>query len=212
MVVTAAEADVLARLRAGDQAAFRDLVRKNHAAMVRFATGFVPSTAVAEEVVQDTWIAVIRGIGGFEGRSTLRTWMFRILANQARTRGVRERRTVPASSLTDELADAEQQPSVAVERFAGPAGRGVWAQPPARWSDQPEERLLIGATFERFAETVTTLPENQRRVLVLRDVEGWTSEEVCELLELSEVNQRVLLHRARSRLRATLEQELGGPR
>ena len=209
MVASATDADALARLRAGDQAAFRDLVLRNQAAMVRFASGFVPSTAVAEEVVQDTWIAVIRGLGGFEGRSTLRTWIFRILANQARTRGVRERRTVPASSLTDELAEAEQ-PSVSIERFAGPPGRGMWAQPPARWSDQPEERLLVGATFERFAETVTVLPENQRRVLVLRDVEGWTSEEVCELLELSEVNQRVLLHRARSKLRALLEQELGG--
>jgi len=209
MVASATDADALARLRAGDQAAFRDLVLRNQAAMVRFASGFVPSTAVAEEVVQDTWIAVIRGLGRFEGRSTLRTWIFRILANQARTRGVRERRTVPASSLTDELAEAEQ-PSVSIERFAGPPGRGMWAQPPARWSDQPEERLLVGATFERFAETVTVLPENQRRVLVLRDVEGWTSEEVCELLELSEVNQRVLLHRARSKLRALLEQELGG--
>ena len=209
MVVTAADADVVARLRAGDQAAFRDLVTRNHTAMVRFASGYVPSTAVAEEVVQDTWIAVIRGIDGFEGRSSLRTWIFRILANQARTRGARERRTVPASSLAGELAEAEQ-PSVAVERFAGPPGRGMWAQPRQRWSDQPEERLLISATFERFAETVTTLPENQRRVLVLRDVEGWTSEEVCELLELSEVNQRVLLHRARSKLRALLEGELGG--
>src|SRR5215211_2918082 len=187
MPATATDAEAVTRLRAGDQAAFRDLVARNHAAMVRFASGYVPSTAVAEEVVQDTWIAVIRGIDGFEGRSSLRTWIFRILANQARTRGVRERRTVPASSLTDELAEAEQ-PSVSIERFAGPPGRGMWAQPPARWSDQPEERLLIGATFERFAETVMTLPDNQRRVLVLRDAEGWSSDEVCEVLGLTEVN------------------------
>src|SRR3954469_23712938 len=126
MPATATDADAVARLRAGDQAAFRDLVVGNHAAMVRFASGFVPSTAVAEEVVQDTWIAVIRGIDGFEGRSTLRTWMFRILANQARTRGERERRAIPASSLMDELREAEQ-PSVPLERFAGPDGRGVWA-------------------------------------------------------------------------------------
>jgi RNA polymerase sigma-70 factor, ECF subfamily len=209
MVVPAAEADLVVRLRAGDQAAFREVVLRNHAAMVRFASGFVPSPAVAEEVVQETWIAVIRGIDGFEGRSALRTWIFRILANQARTRGVRERRTVPASSLTDELAEAEL-PSVSVERFAGPPGRGMWAQPPARWSDQPEERLLAAETFGHFAETVSTLPENQRRVLVLRDVEGWSSEEVCELLELSDVNQRVLLHRARTKLRGALEQEFGG--
>jgi RNA polymerase sigma-70 factor (ECF subfamily) len=211
MVVSASDADVLARLRAGDQAAFQDLVAKNHAAMVRFASGFVPSRAVAEDVVQDTWIAVIRGIDGFEGRSTLRTWMFRILANQARRRGVREQRTVPASSLARELAEAEQ-PSVPAERFTGPRGRGAWAHPPTRWSDQPEERLLVAATFGRFAEAVSALPENQRRVVVLRDVEGWTSEEVCELLDLTEVNQRVLLHRARSTLRALLEQELGGSR
>src|SRR3954471_6747373 len=189
MVVTASEAGVVARLRAGDQAAFRDLVAGNHAAMVRFASGYVPSTAVAEEVVQDTWIAVIRGIDRFEGRSSLRTWIFRILANQARTRGTRERRTIPASSLGEELAEAEQ-PSVAVERFAGPPGRGLWAQPPARWSEQPEERLLIGATFERFAQQVATLPDHQRQVLVLRDAEGWSSDEVCEVLGLTEVNQR----------------------
>jgi len=203
------DADLVARLRAGDQAAFRDVVLRNQAAMVRFASGFVPSTAVAEEVVQDTWIAVIKGLDGFEGRSSLRTWMFRILANQARTRGERERRTVPASSLADELRDAHE-PSVPLERFAGPAGRGMCAQPLARWSDQPEDRLLAGETFDAFAQTVMSLPENQRRVVVLRDVEGWTSEEVCELLELSEVNQRVLLHRARSKLRGTIEHELGG--
>jgi RNA polymerase sigma-70 factor (ECF subfamily) len=210
MATPTAEADLVARLRAGDQMAFRDVVQRHHGAMVRFASGYVPSRAVAEVVVQDTWIAVIRGLDGFEGRSTLKTWVFRILANQARSRGERERRTVPASSLSDELAEAEQ-PSVAVERFSGPAGRGMWAQPPARWSDQPEERLLASATFDTFVDTVSTLPENQRRVLILRDVEGWTSEEVCGLLELSEVNQRVLLHRARSKLRSLLERQFGGP-
>ena len=107
------------------------------------------------------------------------------------------------------MADAES-PSVPIERFVGPSGRRAWAQPPARWSDQPDERLLAAETFDTFAETVATLPENQRRVLVLRDVEGWSSEEVCELFELTEVNQRVLLHRARSRLRAVLEREFAG--
>src|SRR5436190_4025785 len=209
MVTTTTDADLVARLRAGDHAAFRDLVQRNHTAMVRFACAYVPSEAVAEEVTQDTWMAVIRGLDGFEGRSTLRTWIFRILANQARTRGERERRTVPVSSLAAELADAES-PSVPIEWFVGPSGRGAWAQPPARWSDQPDERLLAAETFDTFAETVATLPENQRRVLVLRDVEGWSSEEVCELLELTEVNQRVLLHRARSRLRAVLEREFAG--
>jgi len=175
--------------------------------MVRVAETYVPGRAVAEEVVQETWIAVMRGLDGFEGRSSLKTWMFRILANQARSRGERERRTVPLSSLIGELDEAGA--SVSPERFTGPAGRGMWAQPPERWSDQPESRLLSDATLALVASTVKGLPENQRRVLVLRDIEGWTSGEVRELLELSEVNQRVLLHRARSRLRAALEADLG---
>jgi RNA polymerase sigma-70 factor (ECF subfamily) len=177
--------------------------------MVRVAETYVPGRAVAEEVVQETWIAVIRGLDGFEGRSSLKTWMFRILTNQARSRGERERRTIPMSSLAEELDD---EASVPPERFTGPAGRGVWAQPPERWSDQPESRLLSDATFALVASTVQVLPENQRRVLVLRDVEEWTSGEVCVLLDLSEVNQRVLLHRARSRLRAVLEADMGDVR
>jgi RNA polymerase sigma-70 factor (ECF subfamily) len=198
--------DLVPRLRAGDGAAFRELVSCYHPVMVRVAETFVPSRAVAEEVAQDTWIAVMRGLGGFEGRSSLKTWMFRILANQARTRGERERRTVPASSLGSELDD---EPSVPPERFAGPPGRGMWAQPPERWSDQPEQRVMSSATFAIVGQTVDLLPENQRRVLVLRDIEGWTSQEVRELLDLSEVNQRVLLHRARSRVRAALEAQMG---
>jgi RNA polymerase sigma-70 factor (ECF subfamily) len=177
--------------------------------MVRLAETYVPGRAVAEEVVQETWIAVIRGLDGFEGRSSLKTWMFRILANQAKSRGERERRTVPLSSLASELDEA---PSVPPERFTGPPGHGAWAQPPERWSDQPEAQMLSDATFAIVASTVMTLPENQRRVVVLRDIEGWTSQEVCDLLDLSEVNQRVLLHRARSRLRAALEAEMGDVR
>jgi RNA polymerase sigma-70 factor (ECF subfamily) len=206
MVALPDDAELVPRLRAGDAGAFRAVVGCYHPMMVRVAETYVPSHAVAEEVVQDTWIAVMRGLDGFEGRSSLKTWMFHILANQARTRGQRERRTVPLSSLADEL-DAE--PSVPIERFAGPPGRGMWAQPPERWSDQPEARLLSAATFSLVAETVRALPENQRRVLVLRDIEDWTSEEVRDLLDLSDVNQRVLLHRARSRVRAALESEMG---
>ena len=207
MVVLPPDSELLPRLRAGDGSAFRDVVGSYHPMMVRVAETYVPGRAVAEEVVQDTWIAVMRGLDGFEGRSSLKTWMFRILANQARSRGERERRTVPLSSLAGELDEAEA--SVPPERFTGPAGRGMWAQPPERWSDQPETRLLSNATLALVASTVQVLPENQRRVLVLRDIEGWTSEEVCDLLELSEVNQRVLLHRARSRLRAVLEADMG---
>jgi RNA polymerase sigma-70 factor, ECF subfamily len=198
------ELAIVERLRAGDEAAFRDLVRRHHAAMVHFAQSFVPSRAIAEEVVQDAWLGVIKGIDRFEGRSSLRTWIFHIVANIGRTRGERERRTV---SVPDELAQASA--SVPPGRFAGPPGRGGWAVPPAPWSDLPDERLLAKSTFERVAGIAAGLSENQRRVFVLRDIEGMTSAEVCELLDVSEVNQRVLLHRARSRVRAGLEDAMG---
>lgn len=198
------EQSLVARLRAGDETAFQDLVRRYHSSMVRFAETFVPSRAVAEEVAQEAWLGVIKGIDRFEERSSLSTWIFRIVANIARTRGERERRTV---SLADELDD--ESPSVSPGRFSGPPGRGAWAHPPAHWSEVPDERVLIRSTFERVAAVAGQLPETQRRVFVLRDIEGWSSAEVCDLLQLSEVNQRVLLHRARSRLRAALEDELG---
>jgi RNA polymerase sigma-70 factor (ECF subfamily) len=177
--------------------------------MVRFAETFVPSRAIAEEVAQEAWLGVIKGIARFEGRSALSTWIFRIVANIARTRGDRERRTMHTVSLSQELAD--DAPSVTPRRFRGRPGHGVWAEPPARWSDLPDERLLTKSTFERVAAVAAGLSENQRRVFVLRDIEGWSSGEVCDLLELSEVNQRVLLHRARSRIRSALEDEFGQP-
>ena len=195
---------LVARLRAGDESAFRELVRRYHPSMVRFAESFVPSHAVAEEVAQEAWLGVIKGIDRFEGRSSLSTWIFRIVANIARTRGERERRTV---SLSDELAD--DTPSVPAGRFNGPPGRGAWSNPPARWSDLPDERVLSKDTFDRVVAVSRQLSETQRRVFMLRDVEGWSSAEVCHLLDISEVNQRVLLHRARSRVRAGLEDELG---
>ncbi len=200
------ERQIVERLRAGDESAFRELVRRHHAAMVRFAETFVPSRAVAEEVAQEAWLGVIEGIDTFEGRSRLSTWIFRIVANIARTRGERERRTVPTMNLTEELAEVA---SVPPSRFAGPRGRGAWGQPPARWSELPDERVLSESTFERVAAVASQLPETQRRVFLLRDVQGWSSAEVCTLLDLSEVNQRVLLHRARSRVRAALEADLG---
>ena len=196
-------------LRAGDEAAFRELVCRHNNAMVRFAETFVPSRAIAEEVAQEAWLGVIKGIDRFEGRSSLSTWIFRIVANIARTRGERERRTMPTVSLVQELADGG--PSVAPERFHGRPGHGVWAEPPAHWSDLPEERLVTKCTLERVAAVAAGLSENQRRVFALRDIEGWSSTEVCELLELSQVNQRVLLHRARSQIRAALEDEVGEP-
>jgi RNA polymerase sigma-70 factor (ECF subfamily) len=194
-------------LRAGDETAFCELVRRHNSAMVRFAETFVPSRAIAEEVAQEAWLGVIKGIDRFEGRSMLSTWIFRIVANIARSRGERERRTMHTVSLSEELADERR--SVAPGRFQGRPGHGVWAEPPARWSDLPDERLLSKSTFERVVAVASELSENQRRVFVLRDIEGWSSTEVCDLLALSEVNQRVLLHRARSQIRGALEDELG---
>ena len=199
------EATVL-RLRAGEEGAFRELVLRHHASMVRLAETFVPSRAVAEEVAQEAWLAVIKGIDRFEGRSSLSTWIFRIVANIGRTRGERERRTVPTADLSEELSDST--PSVPPGRFSGPRGRGAWAQPPAPWSELPDEQVLGQGTIDRVAEIAADLTENQRRVFILRDVEGLSSAEVCDLLQLSEANQRVLLHRARSRIRAVLEEEL----
>lgn len=195
-------------LRSGDEAAFRALVLRHHAAMVRFADTFVPSLAIAEEVAQEAWVGVIKGIDRFEGRSSLSTWIFRIVANIARSRGARERRAVATIALADEAAEAAG-PSVLPSRLSGPPGPGGWSDPPARWSELPDEQLFARATFERISAFAAELSENQRRVFVLRYVEGYTSAEVCEMLELSEVNQRVLLHRARSRIRAALEDELG---
>jgi RNA polymerase sigma-70 factor (ECF subfamily) len=199
---------VVERLRRGDESAFRDLVLRYHPAMVRFAETFVPSRAIAEEVAQEAWVGVIKGIDRFEGRSSLSTWIFRIVANIGRTRGAREQRTVASTTLADELSESSG-PSVPASRFSGPAGRGAWSQPPVPWSDLPDERVLAQATFARVSALASQLSEHQRRVFVLRDLEGYTPAEVCEMLELSEVNQRVLLHRARSRIRGALESELG---
>jgi RNA polymerase sigma-70 factor (ECF subfamily) len=197
-------------LRAGDERVFRELVERYHASMIRVALMYVRTRAVAEEVVQDAWIGVLGSLPRFEGRSSLRTWIFRILANQARTRARREGRSVPFSSLAGAGEDA---PAVDPDRFlaAGhPAFPGHWAAPPRSWEGMPEEELLARETRERVQEAIDALPEAQRAVISLRDVEGWSSEEVRDLLELSEGNQRVLLHRARSKVRQALEEYLDG--
>jgi RNA polymerase sigma-70 factor (ECF subfamily) len=200
------ETAIVERLRRGDSLAFRELVSAYQASLLRLATTFVPSRAVAEEVVQETWIAVIRGIDRFEQRSSLKTWITRILVNIARTKGVKERRTVPMGSL---LSDSAENPVVDPDRFTGPPGRGAWASPPARWSDLPEEVVLSSATIAKVIDTVHLLPEQQKWVVMLRDVEDWSSSDVCDALGLSEGNQRVLLHRGRSALRNMLEGQLG---
>lgn len=203
--VTSSETDLLARLRAGEETAFRELVKQHDRAMRRIALSFVPTPSVADEVVQETWLAVIRGLANFEGRSSLRTWIFRILVNRAQSRGVRERRTTPFSSLADP-AD-EQTPTVDADRFLpeGSTFDGYWAVSPSRFFQLPEERLLARETTELVAKAIAELPVRQQQVIRLRDIEGWNTEEVCESLDITTANQRVLLHRARAAVRAALE-------
>jgi RNA polymerase sigma-70 factor, ECF subfamily len=200
---------LIAALRRGDSDAFATLVDRHSSAMVRVAMAYVPSRAVAEDAVQETWIAVMRGIEGFEGRSSLKTWIFRILTNVAMRSGARERRSTPFSALAE--AEDTGEPSVDPERFL-PAGHelfpGHWVIAPARWP-LPEEGLLAGETREVIAAAIAELPVAQRTVIALRDVEGWSSEEVCEALEISAGNQRILLHRARSRVRDAVESYYG---
>jgi RNA polymerase sigma-70 factor (ECF subfamily) len=192
-------------MRAGDEGAFRVFVGRYHQAMIRVAARYVPSPAIAEEVVQETWMGVIRGLGRFEGRSSVKTWLFRIVENQARTRGAREPRATPFSALASDGEGGE--PAVDPARFVGRGDpfAGYWATPPARFSDLPEQRLLSGETREAIEQAIAALPDRQQQVISLRDIEGWHAEEVCEFLGLSEGNQRVLLHRARARVRAALE-------
>jgi len=207
MTATLDDEAMVARLRAGDGAAFRELVAVHQGRLMRLARTCVPGNAVAEEVVQETWIAVIKGIDRFELRSSLKTWITRILLNIARTGGARERRTVPFSALDGGDRDA---PAVDPARFSGPPGHGAWSDPPARWSDLPEVVVESAETFEIVLHTVRQLPEQQKWVVMLRDVEDWSSADVCDQLGITEGNQRVLLHRGRSAVRAALERELGG--
>jgi RNA polymerase sigma-70 factor (ECF subfamily) len=203
--VEATEAQLLDALRAGDEDAFAALVREYHPSLVRVARTYVSTLAAAEEVAQETWLGVLNGLDRFEGRSSLRTWIFRILTNIAKTRAARDRRTVPFSSLEGESPDRE--PSVDPERFLPGSERwaGHWKSYPERWDQVPEERLVGDETLARVQDAIDRLPPLQGRVITLRDVEGWSSEEVCSALGISETNQRVLLHRARSKVRQALE-------
>jgi RNA polymerase sigma-70 factor (ECF subfamily) len=198
------DAPLLAALRAGDEDAFATLVTRHHASLKRVARAYVSTDAVAEEVVQETWLAVIAGLERFEQRSTLKTWLFHILTNKAKTRGVRERRTVPFASLGPDAGSGE--PAVSPDRFQrdGDAWPGHWATPPRPWED-PERRLSSLEAREHLRAAIAALPEVQQAVLTMRDVEGLDAEEVCDLLDLTAGNQRVILHRARSRIRAALE-------
>ena len=200
------EASLLEALRAGDEQAFARLVDELSGPMRRLARTFVPSSAVAEDVVQETWLAVLEGLERFEGRSSLKTWIFRILTNRAITRGQRERRSIPFSSLLDAEA-GQAEPAVDPSRFRPPGSRwaGGWLEPPRSWDPIPEDRLLSKETLAVISSAIDQLPPGQRSVITLRDIEGFGSQEACNVLEVSETNQRVLLHRARSRVRRALE-------
>jgi RNA polymerase sigma-70 factor (ECF subfamily) len=191
------DADLVARMRAGEEDAFVLLAARHQGAMLRLARSFVSSTAIAEEVVQDTWLGVLRGIDGFAGRSSFRTWLMRILVNRARSTGVHEHRSVAVGDVG---------PVVDASRFDA---SGAWMSPPQHWVEDSDERLLAQALSEPIETALGELPARQREVVLLRDVDGLSGQEVCEVLEISESNQRVLLHRGRSRLRQALESELG---
>jgi RNA polymerase sigma-70 factor (ECF subfamily) len=201
------EMALVAALRGGDEAAFVSLVDRYQGPMLRLAMAYVPSRAVAEEVVQETWLGVLQGIGRFEGRSALKTWLFRILTNRAKTRGEREGRSVSFSSLA--AADADLSgPTVEPEQFHPPdhpQWANIWVSYPKSWGELPEDRLLAREIGACIQGAIDALPLTQREVITLRDVEGWPSEEVCNMLAITETNQRVLLHRARAKVRRAVD-------
>jgi RNA polymerase sigma-70 factor, ECF subfamily len=203
------ESELLSRLRAGDERAFRSLVETHHATMIAVAGSYVKTRAVAEEVAQEAWLGVLKGLDRFEGRSSLRTWILRIVVNTAMGRGGREARSVPFSSMA--VGD-EHEPAVDPDRFRKPGGAfaGHWNRYPGDWSSLPEERLLGRETLAVAKRKIEELPDAQRAVIAMRDIAGCSSEEVCEVLDVSAANQRVLLHRARSKLRAALERHIDG--
>ena len=194
--------DVLVKaLAARDADAFAYLLDRYHSTLVRLAQQYVPSRAVADEVVQETWLAVIDGIDRFEQRSSLKTWLFRILVNIARSHGVKENRSIPFATT----AVLEEEPAVDPRRFRrGLRARGAWKRPPHPWSE-PEQRAVDAETLETIRSAIDRLPPDQREVITMRDLLGWSAAEVCDALEVSDANQRVLLHRARSKVRASLE-------
>jgi RNA polymerase sigma-70 factor (ECF subfamily) len=204
---SAADHELVARLRAGDEQEFMRLVGELGPSLLRVARLYVRTRATAEEVVQETWLGVLNGLDRFEGRSSLKTWIFRILTNTAKTRGVRESRSIPFSALGDDVGD-EGDSTVDPDRFLAEGEyAGHWATSPRAWS-QPDERLEAAETRAVIENAIAELPESQRTVITLRDVEGWSAEEVCNVLDLTETNQRVLLHRARAKVRRALDDYL----
>jgi RNA polymerase sigma-70 factor (ECF subfamily) len=208
------EALLLEKLRNGDEEAFVSLIQRYHASMLRLAMISLPDRSLAEEVVQETWLGVLQGLKKFEGRSSLKTWISRILFNTLKTRVQREGRSVPFSSLST-LAGNASEAEVDPDWFLPPGspmvpGRGLWVSLPQNWNDIPEERLLSQETRACIETAINALPPQQRQVIILRDISGWTTQEVCEFLSVTEGNQRVLLHRARSHVRRAVEDYLDG--
>ncbi|HEX6552962.1 MAG TPA: sigma-70 family RNA polymerase sigma factor [Ktedonobacteraceae bacterium] len=208
--VSAASQDALhliEMLRNGNEDAFILLIDRYRTTMLRLAMIYVPELAVAEEVVQEAWLGVLQGLNRFEGRSSLKTWIFRILTNCAKTRALRERRSIPFSSLSD-LEVNFDEPAVDPDRFlpSDAQSPGQWASLPANWDDIPEKRLLSKETYACIMSATEALPPSQRIVITLHDIEGWASDEICNVLGITEKNKRVLLHRARSKVRRALEQ------
>jgi RNA polymerase sigma-70 factor (ECF subfamily) len=202
---TAEDVALVRRMLAGDEAAFAEVVGQHHASLVRVAMAFVATRDAAAEVAQETWLAVLSGLAAFEGRSSLKSWIFTILTNRAKTRGARDKRTVPFSQIVSENSD---EPAVDPERFTS---SGTWAAPPDHWDrDTPEQIILQKETRAILDHAIAELPAKQRAVVTLRDIEGLDAAEVCNILDVSETNQRVLLHRARSKVRAVLERHLSG--
>ena len=203
------EADLVARLRGGDERAFETLVDRHYATMLAVARGYVRTRAIAEEVVQEAWLGVLNGIDRFEGRSSLRTWIMRIVVNIAISRGEREARLIPFSALASEEDD---EPAVDAERFRpeGDGFPGHWRAYPGNWASLPDDALLGRETLEVVKSAIDELPDAQRVVITMRDVAGCSPEEVCDTLDVSDGNQRVLLHRARSHVRSALERHLDG--
>ena len=203
MRIVLTDEQILVALKRGDESAFCQLVERHQSLMLRVARRYVRSAAVAEDVVQETWLGVLSGLDRFEGRASLKTWIFRILTNRAITRAEREGRVLPFSSVTGDDAD----PAVDPDRFRpeGDQWPGGWKSFPASWDGLPEERLLARETLALVGAAIAALPERQHVVILMRDIEGWSAGEVCEALAISEANQRVLLHRARSKVRRSLE-------
>lgn len=193
---------LVGRAREGDEEAFAALVRRYTPMLMRLARMYVPTDALAEDVVQETWVAVVRGLERFEGRSSFKTWLFRILVNRAKTRGVREHRSIPFASVGSAAPDEDEGPTVDPSRFTS---EGAWTSAPGDWRDDPELSLESEEALRIVREAIDELPERQKIVITLRDLEGLSSDEVRNVLDLSETNQRVLLHRARTKVRQALE-------